>query len=179
MNRFGMEARPDGALALQLGDLAARQEVALVFKLEFPSGSARTAIAASFRVGDSRGVLTAPATDILWTFAADAANDAQPRNRVVDHAVATLYAAAARAEALEMNRAGRFGDSSGRLKLTSDKIAEYAGGDPVLSALVAELREHDMGEYGAPMAGSAMKRRLHLSLSASRMRDSSGKARRK
>jgi hypothetical protein len=29
------------------------------------------------------------------------------------------------------------------------------------------------------MAGSAMKRRLHLSLSASRMRDSSGKARRK
>ena len=179
LNRFGMEGRSDGSLALQLGDLAARQEVALVFEITFPSGNAKTAIAASFKVSDARGVLTAPETDIVWTFADHTANDAQPRNRVVDHAVATLEAAAARAEALEMNRAGRYVDSRVRLKLSSDKIAQFAAGDPALGALVQELEDSDGAEYSKPMSSAAMKRKLSASLSASRMRDESGKARRK
>ncbi len=179
LNRYPLEAKSDGSVALALGDLAARQEVALVFRMKFPSGTAKSALSASFKVSDARGALPAPETDILWTFADHAANDAQPRNRQVDHAVATLYAAAARAEALEMNRAGRYQDSGVRLRVTSDKIASYASGDPVLSALVVELREKDMPLASAPMSSGVMKRSLSASLSVSRMRDESGKARRK
>ena len=179
LNRFAMEARADGTFALSIGDLAARQEVALVFGMKFPSGPAKTAIAASFRVSDARGALTAPETDILWTFADHAANDAQPRNRQVDHAVATLYAAAARAEALEMNRAGRYQESGVRLRRTSDRIASYASGDAVLSALVEELREKDMPQVSARMSRGDMKRNLTASSHMRLMRDESGKARRK
>ena len=179
LNRFEMETKPDGSVALKLGDLAARQEAAVVFRMKFPPGAAKSAIAASFTVSDARGVLTAPETDILWTFANHAANDAQPRNRQVDHAVARLYAAAARAEALEMNRAGRYQDSGLRVRRTSDKIASYASGDPVLDALVQELRQKDMPMMSARLSSGVMKRSVSASLSASRMRDESGKARRK
>lgn len=179
LNRFEVGTKSDGSLALRLGDLAARQEVALVFAIKFPSGPAKSTIAASFEVSDARDALNAPETDLLWTFADHAANDAQPRNREVDHAAALLYAAAARAEALEMNRAGRYADSSRRLKLTSDRIAEYAANDPVLGALVEELRDRDMADYSRPMSSGDMKRGLTASYSMSRMRDDSGKARRK
>ncbi len=179
LNRYPLEAKSDGSVALALGDLAARQEVALVFRMKFPSGTAKSALAATFKVSDARGALSAPETDILWTFADHAANDAQSRNRVVDHAVAMLYAAAARAEALEMNRAGRYQDSGAWLKLTSDKIASYAGGDPVLNAIVEELREKHVPAMSAAMSSGDMKRDLSASLSMSRMRDESGKARRK
>jgi len=178
LNRYPLEAKADGSVALQLGDLAARQEVALVFRLKFPSGTAKTALGALFTVTDARGALTAPETDILWTFADHAANDAQPRNRHVDRAVATLEAAAARAEALEMNRAGHYKNSSLRLRLTSDKIAQYAADDPALSAIVRELTEQDMPDYAAPMADGTRKRKLSASWNMSRMRDESGKARR-
>ncbi len=54
-----------------------------------------------------------------------------------------LYAAAARAEALEMNRDGRYQESGIRLRLTSEKIAEYAADDPVLGAHIRDLRERE------------------------------------
>jgi len=179
LNRYPLESKPDGSVVLSIGDLAARQDVALVFRMKFPSGTAKTAIAASFKVSDARSVLTAPETDILWTFADNSANDAQPRNRQVDHAVAVLYAAAARAEALEMNRAGRYQDSGLRLRRTSDKIASYASGDAVLSALVDELRDKDTAELSAPMSSGQMKRSLSASMHLRLMREASGKARRK
>lgn len=179
LNKYPLLKNADGSLALQLGDLSARQDVSLVFRIEFPAGSAKATLAAAFRVSDAAGALTAPETDIVWTFAAQEANDAQPRNRTVDHAVAQLYAAAAKAEALEMNRNGRYDQSGKWLERTARKIEAYAGDDAFLRGLVAELREQNMAEYSAPMPAARMKRQYAANLNMSRMRDESGKARRR
>jgi hypothetical protein len=52
--------------------------------------------------------------DIAWTFAGPAENDAQRRDRVVDHAVARLYAAIARQAALAFNQEGRLDEARQR-----------------------------------------------------------------
>ena len=176
LNKFELDAKSDGSLALRLGDLAARQEVALVFAIKFPSGVAKSALAASFKVSDARGSLTAPETDLLWTFADHAANDAQPRNGEVEHAVALLEAAAARAEALEMNRLGRYADSSSRLKYTAARLSGSARPDVVEVGMALGRDEKD---YSAPMSEGERKRKFSDSLSVSRMRDMLGKAKRK
>ena len=144
--------------------------------MKFPSGTARSAIGASFTVSDGRGVLDAPETDILWTFADHAPNDAQPRNGEVDDAVAVLEAAAARAEALELNRLGQFEGSSARLKRTWARLSSSRR--PGAVALAQSLQD-EAPDYSAPMSDGEMKRKFSDSLSASRMRDESGKARRK
>ena len=176
LNKFELDARSDGDLWLRLGDLSARQQVALVFAIKFPSGTARSAIGASFKVSDGRAVLNAPETDILWTFADHAPNDAQPRNGEVDDAVAILEAAAARAEALELNRLGQFEGSSARLKRTWARLSSSRR--PGAVALAQSLQD-EAPDYAAPMSDGVMKRKFSDSLSASRMRDESGKARRK
>lgn len=179
LNKYPLVKNADGSLVLQLGDLSARQDVSLVFRIEFPAKSDTATLAAAFRVSDAAGVLTAPETDIVWAFAGQDANDAQRRNRTVDHAVAQLYAAAAKAEALEMNRNGRYDQSGTWLERTALKIEAYAGDDAFLRRLVAELREQNMAEYSAPMSAASMKRQYAANLNMSRMRDESGKARRR
>jgi len=178
LNKYPLKNDADGRVSLQLGDLAARQEVSLVFRLQFPAGADKETLAALFSLSDATGVLSAPDTDIVWTFADHAANDAQRRNTAVDRAVAELYGAAARADALEMNRAGRFDQAALRLEATAKRIEQYAGSDPDLRRLIAELRErHDA--YSAPMSPMAMKGEYFASRNISSMRDPAGKARRR
>lgn len=179
LNRYPLTTHGDGSASLQLGDLTARQEVALVFRLKFPAGRSGEHASALFGVTDASRVLSIPDNDIIWTFAGHAENDAQPRNRTVDRAVAELYAAAARAEALEMNREGRYQDSGARLEEIARRIEAYAGHDPVLRELVEELRQRHKVTYSAPMSALLSKSEYASSLNASRMRDESGKARRR
>ena len=179
LNRYPLTTDGDGSASLQLGDLTARQEVALVFRLKFPAGRSGEHASALFGVTDAARALSIPDNDIIWTFAGHAENDAQPRNRTVDRAVAELYAAAARAEALEMNREGRYEDSGARLEEIARKIEAYAGHDPVLRELVEELRQRHKVTYSAPMSAQLSKSEYASSLNASRMRDESGKARRR
>jgi Ca-activated chloride channel family protein len=179
LNRYPLTTDGDGSASLQLGDLTARQEVALVFRLKFPAGRSGEYASALFNVTDAARGLSIPDSDIIWTFAGHAENDAQPRNRTVDRAVAELYAAAARAEALEMNREGRYEDSGARLEEIARKIEAYAGHDPVLRELVEELRQRHKVTYSAPMSAQLSKSEYASSLNASRMRDESGKARRR
>lgn len=176
MNRFELDAKSDGTLALRLGDLAARQEVVLVFEMKFPSSTAQTAIAASFKVTDAREVLSAPQTDVLWTFADHAANDAQSRNGEVDEAVGVLEAAAARAEALELNRQGLYADSSNRLAGAAARLSSSSR--PAMMRAAKELLD-EAPDFAAPMAEAVRKRKFSDSLSVSRMRDALGKAKRK
>jgi len=177
LNRYPLVANAGRSVSLQLGDLAARQEVSLVFALKFAAGERGTGLSVTFMVSDATGTLSMPDVNIAWTFADHEVNDAQTRNRIVDRAVAQLHAATAKAEALELNRSGNFPEARKRLERTARRIEKYAGDDPTLLALVADLRKtHEV--YSAPMAAADVKRAYFQSMNVSYSRSPEGKARR-
>jgi Ca-activated chloride channel family protein len=178
LNRFAVKQESAGRISVRLGDLASRQDVELVFRLKFPAGKERDTGRAIFSVTDSRSALSLPDTDAIWTYADHSANDAQSRNAIVDRAVAKLYAAQAIAEALELNRAGRFEQAAARLKATARRIAQYAGKDPELLATLESLRERDV-VYTQPMMASMSKADHFASISMAQNRTAEGKARRR
>ena len=96
-----------------LGDLGSEQVVEVVLRLSFPYGDLGRETGAIVALGDRDGVFAlggiAPTEPVrlTWTYADDRANDAQPRDREVDRAVARLFAARARQEAVRLNRDGR------------------------------------------------------------------------
>lgn len=100
-----------------------RQDVQLVFRLKFTEGREGSTATAAFWVADAANALQFPETDVAWTYRDHAANDAKPRNLAVDRVVAPLSAAKARAEALELNRAGRFDEARELLEKIADRIA--------------------------------------------------------
>ena len=177
LNRFRVRPQAEG-IGVAIGDLASRQEVSVVFKLTFPAGAKGHATRAVFSVADAGGTLSAPDADLVWTFDEDAANDAQRRNVVVDREVARLYAARAIAEALELNRAGRFDEATAVLEKTASRIGEYAGNDPELRAIADSLRGR-VHEYHAPMVAAMAKAEHFASSNIAAMRSSTGKARRR
>jgi Ca-activated chloride channel family protein len=177
LNRFTVR-QEDGRASVVLGDLASRQEVELVLRLTFPTGAAGATSRALFTVADARGAIREPEADTIWTYADHRANDAQPRNVAVDRAVAKLYAAQAAADALQLNRAGRFQEAAARLEATARRIAQYAGADPELRAVIASLNErHDA--YAQPMMAATSKAEHYASLNVAYMRSPDGKARRR
>lgn len=127
----------DDSLLIALGDLTARQEIELVVRLTFPKGAVGDEVAVTAELSDRDG--ERERTTLAWTLESRARNDSQPRNREVDRAVARVYAALAREQATELNRAGRFSDARHWLRRTARRIREYAQGDPVLEALIREL----------------------------------------
>ena len=171
-------ARTGNGIRIDLGNLVSAQEVAVVVALKFPAGPAGAEFPVKIAVTDRDGALDAPAQALRWTVATDPINDAQPRDLAVDRAVAALYAARARAEALEMNRAGRYGEARTRLERTARRILAYAGGDPELAALAAELLAY-AEQYSAGMDMVAMKASHFLSYSVMKNRAPDGKARRR
>ena len=92
-----------------------------------------------------------------WEYADDRTNDAQPRDRSVDRAVARLFAARARQDAVKLNRAGDYrtplADAGRR---GADR--RLRGSDAELRALVAELRVEEQ-RWAAPMPEATRKRR--------------------
>ncbi|MEP6915546.1 MAG: hypothetical protein ABJC89_07860, partial [Acidobacteriota bacterium] len=178
LNRFSLDTNADGQFSIRLGDLASRQEVSLVLRLTFPTGKEGEARRAVFGVTDAQNAINEPDAEIAWTFADHRANDRQSRNAVVDLAVAELYAAQAQAEALELNRAGRFKEASARLERTALRIEQYAGNDPLLRDVIMQLRErHEV--YAMPMSAMRSKSEHFASANAASMRGSDGKARRR
>ncbi len=125
LNGFPVRQDGEGVFSVRLGDLVSRQDVEVVLRLKFPHGAAGQTARALFGVTDAPGAIREPDTDAIWTYADHRANDTQPRNVSVDRAVAKLYAAQAAAEALELNRAGRFADAAARLQATAERITQY------------------------------------------------------
>ena len=76
---------------------------------------------------------------LCWAYADDAANDHQERDRVVDRAVARMFAARARQEAVGRNRSGDFDGARHAVEATARRIRGYAGRDAELRAILAEL----------------------------------------
>jgi Ca-activated chloride channel family protein len=167
-----------GRPSVLLGDLASRQEVELVLRLTFPTGTVGATTRAVFTVTDTQAAIREPEKDAIWTYADHRANDTQPRNVVVDRAVAKLYAAQAIAEALELNGARRYDEAAARLKATAQRIAQYAGDDRELHAVIKSLRERDV-DYAAPMMAARSKSEHFASMNMVHMRSAEGKARRR
>jgi hypothetical protein len=108
-------------------------------------------------------------------YADHAANDAQPRDRDVDRAVARLFAERAKQEAVRLNRQGHFTEAAEVLDGVRRRVAAYAGSDPVLLQLGDELAV-EAPAYAAPMAELARKQRYFASSNIARMRTPDGRS---
>ena len=131
--------RTGDTVRIALDDVVARQETELVLRVRFPQRDAGTRLGVRVRIDDADGVLRAERGEVHWEVASHAANDAQPREVTVDRAVATRYAAKARREAAEFNRAGELERAQHVLVATARRISQYAGRDRQMRELVREL----------------------------------------
>jgi Ca-activated chloride channel family protein len=167
--------------AVSLGDLISEQAVEVVLRLTFPFGDAGRETGAIAALTDRDGIFGlggAAETDpvrLTWAYADDRANDAQPRDREVDRAVARSFAARARQEAVALNRLGDFEGAGRVLDTTARRIREYAGDDAVLGAYVDSLREERI-TFSAPMTEPSLKQAHFASANLLRSRDAQGRS---
>jgi hypothetical protein len=166
--------------AFKLGDLVSGQLARVVVRVRFPPGSLGAQAGLLFAISDADGVLAASGSyepiGLAWQFASDADSNAQPRDRIVDRAVAEQFASRARQEAVGLNRSGDWRGAERALLSVSERIADYAGSDPELRALVNELSAVDAPRMAAPMAEMSRKAMHFASANLSRGRDSTGKS---
>ncbi len=161
-----------------LGDLVADQALEVVLRLTFPYGQVGRETGAIVAVHDRDGafaVLGANEARLTWTYADNAANDAQPRDTDVDRAVARQFAARARQEAVLRNREGDYERARWILAATAKRIRAYAGRDPELRGMVGEL-EAEQPVLAAPMPELARKQMHFASANVARTRDAAGAA---
>lgn len=166
-----------GRIVIDLGDLVSGQQVEVPLRLSFGFGEVGDMLPGLVRLSDRDGVLDGSAARLSWEYADDRANDAQPRERIVDQTVAAIFAARARQRAVELNRRGDYAAASGELKATARKIRTYAGHDQELGAIIdGLLREAEM--FGQVMVERERKMRYAASVYQMRSRDVMGQARR-
>ena len=161
-----------------LGDLVAEQRLEVVLRIKFGYGPIGQELGVLVAVADAEGVMAAAGgtpVGVGWEYADDATNDRQPRDRTVDRIVATLFAARARQQAVKLNRLGDFREAMLELHEVAGKIAGYAGHDPELRAIVAELRAEEQ-RWAAPMPAMMLKEAHAQSSYALRNRAPDGKA---
>lgn len=162
---------------VELGDLVSEQHLDIVLRLAFPYGQVGITTRVRISVTDRDGVLDPTPVEIAWEYADHHRNDAQPRDRDVDRAVALQFAAKARQEAVELNKAGQYRTASDRLASVGRRIRGYAGSDPELIRLAEELDEQGVA-YAAPVAPGMLKQHHFASANVRRSRDASGGVRR-
>lgn len=142
-----------------LGDLVSEQRLEVVLRLRFEYGTIGQQVGILVGVSDREGVLNLAGVAPLgigWEYADDPTNDVQERDRTVDRAVAKQFAARARQGVVHLNRRGDFTAARRELRGTAERIADYAGRDPELRALVKELRDEEE-RWSAPMPEMARK----------------------
>jgi Ca-activated chloride channel family protein len=164
-----------------IGDLASDQVVEVVLRLSFPYGDVGRDTGAIVSLTDRDGTFgpggiaaTEPAR-LSWSYADDAANDRQVRDRMVDRVVARLFAARARQEAVGRNRAGDFIHARWALTATAERIRSYADDDPELLGLLRSL-EADAPTFAAPMSEPGRKNAHYASANLLRSRDAEGRS---
>jgi len=166
-----------GIQRLLIGDLVVGQQVEVVLRVRFPDMPEGAHTTAFFTIGDRDGVLKADGCTLAWTHDSHAANDAQPRDRDVDRAVATIHAARARTEAVRLNRLGEFRGARHALRGVARRIEGYAGSDAALQELSASLVAEETA-FSAAMPELDRKRAHYRSSNIQRSRDFNGQARR-
>lgn len=167
-------------IEVRVGDLVAGQLVRIVLRLRFPEGLEGDTVRVLVGAKDVDGVLLRAGgfdpVGLEWQYASHAANDAQPRDRVVDRIVAGLFAARAREDAVQVNRVGDYREAQRILHGVAKRIAAYAGDDVELGAIVSELRHQDMPMFAAPMPELSLKEAHFRSANLQRGRDDQGRS---
>ncbi len=181
LSPFKMEAA-GGRARIYLGDMVSGQLLTIVLRLTFDFGDVGREMGVLLRVADRDGTFEAatPAlapVSLSWSYADHATNDAQPRDVEVDRVVARMFAERAKQDAVRLNRDGRFEDARRALHGVRRRVTGYAGADPALRSLVAELSSEEV-HYAAPMPEMARKAAYFQSSNLSRMRTEEGKSRR-
>ena len=169
-----------GRTEVRLGELVAGQLARCVLRVRFPGGGDGSQVHATLGVSAADGALDGPAftpRTLEWRFADHAANDVQPRDRVVDRAVAELFAARARQESVALNRSGDWQRARRALEGVAERIESYAGDDAELRELATRLSAE------APVAAAPMRESLRKSVhfaaaNTARSRDAAGRSRR-
>ena len=166
---------------VSLGDLGSEQAIEVVLRLSFPYGDIGRETGAIVALTDRDGAFgpggggEAEPVRLAWTYADDRANDHQPREAEVDRAVARQYAARARQEAVQRNRAGDYSGAQRILDAVSRRIREYAGQDMIIRNLIDELGQEGV-RFSAPMAEPRLKEAHFASANMLRSRDASGRS---
>ncbi|MFO1538888.1 MAG: vWA domain-containing protein [Chloroflexota bacterium] len=132
--------RAGGTTTITLGDMVADQVIRVIVTVDFPMGEVGTEIGLVAELADRSGRLTGGST-LTWRFADNRTNDTQPRDRAVDRVVARTFADRALRDVTEMNRRHDWEGARNRLLSVAARVAEYAGEDAELRAIVVELRE--------------------------------------
>ena len=169
----------EGRLRVRLGDLVADQEISLIVAVavaEPPPVGSNASV--QCRVGDRDKVLFAEPMTVDWRVADAAEHDAQPVNREVLRAAATLLAERARAMALAANRHGAFDDARRIVREMIDTLRALAPGDRVVEAVIARLEEDGI-QFAEMMDPMAMKRHHFASYAASSSRPAGQASRKK
>jgi Ca-activated chloride channel homolog len=177
LSRFPIEARGSRWI-VRLGDLIAEQRLELVLRVRFGYGQVGQEVGILVGVSDRDGALAAAGfapVPIGWEYADDATNDAQPRDRAVDRAVARLFAARARQEAVRLNRLGSYAEAQQAVRAVARKIQRYASGDDQLREVVAQLAVEEQ-RWAAPAPEMTRKAAFASSSYAMRSRGPGGHA---
>lgn len=179
LSPFRLEQR-GGRVHVFLGDMVSGQVLSIALRVTFDFGEVGREIGALVHVTDRDGAFARvrPALDgvaVAWAYADHAANDAQPRDREVDRVVARLFAERAKQEAVRLNREGRFQEAGRALDGVRKRVAAYAGSDPQLREIIAELHQ-EAPVYAAAMPEMARKQRYFASSNLSRMRTVEGRS---
>jgi hypothetical protein len=116
--------------------------------------------------------------EVQWEYATHSANDAQPRDRVVDREVAKIYAAKARSEATEANRHGDYERAKRVLERTIRRIMQYAGDDRELQE-VWRVLEAESSEWASRMDAKSLKARFFAAEVAMKDRYPDGKGKKR
>ena len=120
----------DSGIRIALGDLVSRQELAVVIRLDVPALPSGSAAQVKVSMSDRDGALAVSPQQVEWAAADPAKAAGRRRDRVVDRAVAALYAARARHEALALNRAGQDEQAKAVLDVTARRIESVRGHRP-------------------------------------------------
>lgn len=177
LSPFPFEQR-GGRTTVNLGSLVAEQVVQVVLRLNFPLGEVGREQTAVLAVSAADGLANDTSLPISWRYADSRTNDNQERNAEVDRAVARVFAARARQEAMALNRAGDFHAAQAALAGVAKRIRSYAGRDKEMRALVAEL-ESEYQQVAYAMPEPSRKAMFAQSAYALRNRAPDGKAWRK
>jgi Ca-activated chloride channel family protein len=179
LNRFRSSRSDDGRdLRVELGDLSSGQQIDVVLEVLFKQRAIGETANVVVELHSAGEPVVDTESSVRWLYASHAENDAQPRNRVVDRAVAKLYAARARAEATEANRHRLYERARDVLESTARRIREYAGDDGELRDLAMALSAEVSVFAEAPLSVMELKASLFANDAVAKDRDSRGRARR-
>ena len=155
----------DRHVAMGLGDLIAGEARHVVVRFGFPPSRSDARLGVTVRLT----VAGEPAGEerVDFTYAEHTVCDAEPRDAAATRQVARQHADRAQREAAQLNTRGDFHGARAALERVARRVAEYAGDDPELRAIVAELRAFGV-VAAAPMAAAAVKEAYAGALRSSR-----------